>query len=62
MNKKVIIDSCNNCPYFDDAHYGYNETCTLLNRRIPHTTDLSYTRAIPEDCTLDNTEEKVLGD
>ena len=43
----VIIDTCEDCPHFDNQYWGFHETCKKLNRTIPSPYD------IPEDCPLD---------
>ena len=52
--RKVVINSCDECPYFDNEYYSFNETCTKLDRIMKETTisTLSY-HPIPEDCPLE---------
>lgn len=65
MTKKlVVIDKCDDCPYFDHQYYGYKETCVLLSRKIksveePLESDLYETYKIPKDCPLADTEAEV---
>lgn len=56
MNRIVKINTCNDCPHFDNEYYDYEETCVLLNRRIPYGDNVE--RVIPEDCPLPKEEEK----
>lgn len=57
MNKKIIIDDCNNCPFFDNDYYMYMEECLILKRQIKRTGDDIFN--IPDDCPLKTTKEKV---
>ena len=68
MNKKVIISKCDNCPYFDNQYYTYEETCKLLDRKIPVVKEPNeylfskFIRPIPDDCPLEDTDEDVFND
>lgn len=59
MNKRIlIIDNCNDCPYFSNYYYSYEEKCTKLDREIPidkETWNSLY--PIPEDCPLEKTND-----
>ena len=50
MSKQLIIDKCDDCPFFDNEYYGYDETCTKLDRVIK--SNKNYTYDIPSDCPL----------
>jgi hypothetical protein len=56
MSKIVIIKRCDECPYFDNIYFSYEETCLQLNRGIPF--DEKYEHRIPEDCPLEDTINK----
>ena len=61
MNKKVTIKTCDNCPYFNNYYYGYQETCELLDRKIKSEGDgFSGKHHIPVDCPLEDTDDGVL--
>ena len=56
----VTIDGCEQCPFFDNFYYSYNEKCTKLGRKIEcgkfDSGLLSYKSLhnypIPDDCPL----------
>jgi len=56
MNKKLVIDKCDECPFFNNVYYGYEETCTLLDKKIKQVCELFY--PIPNECPLETTDEK----
>ena len=62
MNRKLVIDKCDDCPFFDNVYWGYEETCRLLNRKIQQVDDsdsilwLKY--PIPNDCPLEISDEE----
>lgn len=56
MNKIIIINTCEDCPFFDNEYYSYNERCTQLERVIEQ---INNHYCIPEDCPLETTDEKV---
>lgn len=57
MTKRILeIDDCEQCCYFDDYYYDYNETCLKLGRKIP--TDHDGVRNIPEDCPLEKVSDE----
>lgn len=43
----VVLANCNDCPYFDNEYYGYEQTCTILDRAIG-----DYNNPIPADCPV----------
>jgi len=53
MSKIVKILSCDDCPYFDNEYYSYNEKCKKLNKVVDKR-DEDGNRIIPEDCPLEN--------
>ncbi len=53
--KKVIIDNCSNCPFFDNQYYGYHEICKVMGIKIERISEDFY--RIPEDCPLEDTDE-----
>ena len=71
MKKKVtdyrylVIDSCENCYFFDDEYYDYNAVCTKLDRKIKMVECYKKLRgvywytAIPDDCPLRKTKESL---
>ena len=52
MNTRCIqINDCGDCPLFDNVYYGYEQTCTVLDRRMDWSA--SYPEyPIPSDCPL----------
>ena len=52
-NRKLVISNCNDCPFYDNHYYTYDETCTKLNRKVDTSKE-----PIPEDCPLEPTEEE----
>ena len=59
MAKRIcIIECCDDCPYFDNEYYGYNETCTKLSRKMVRAlgpfgvSNIHARYDIPEDCPL----------
>lgn len=57
MNRRVIIEQCDQCPFFDNEYYGYDETCTKLDRKIK--SNEHYEHNIPDDCPLHVTDEEA---
>ncbi len=57
MNKIIVINRCEDCPFFDNYYYDYNETCTLLNKANPPQPGKSW--EILEDCPLKTTDEET---
>lgn len=55
MNKKLIINSCDDCVYFDNHYRDYNETCVILKRKMSIEQEEHY--EIPIDCPLETTNE-----
>lgn len=59
MNKRiVIIDNCNDCPYFSNYYFSYEEKCRKLDRvisRKPSSEGSLFSKMypIPEDCPLE---------
>ena len=51
MARLVVISTCEECPRFDNVYYGFHETCTKLNRTIPHPYE------IPDDCPLEKVRD-----
>ena len=56
MAKIVIVDRCDQCPYFDDSYWDYNEYCMELKRKI---TKVENIYPIPEDCPLKDANEQA---
>jgi hypothetical protein len=54
MKKVLIITRCDDCCFFDNEYYGYNEKCRRLDRKI---TSLNGDYEIPTDCPLDDLDE-----
>ena len=52
MKKIVVITNCDQCRYFDNYYYNYNETCTLLKRVIECDRSSISVHMIPDDCPL----------
>lgn len=48
--KLIVIQYCNECPYYDHEYYTWCEVCTKLNRVIP--SDFDRKTPIPTDCPL----------
>jgi hypothetical protein len=48
--KKLVIDNCSDCPYFDNHYYSYNGICRATGVKIDR-------YIIPEDCPLEDTDE-----
>lgn len=55
-NRQLVIDSCRECPFFDNEYYEYMETCTKLKRVIPQEKKRPYRYVIPDDCPLPKTD------
>ena len=54
MRKRILtISCCDDCCYFDNHYYGYNEICRMLNRKIEK---IGGEYPIPEDCPLPKDE------
>ena len=49
--KIVIINTCDECPYFDNQYYSYEERCFELDRVIQYD-DYDKFYPIPDDCPL----------
>ena len=62
MNKKLVIDKCDDCLFFDNVYWGYEETCRLLNRKIQQVDDsdskLWLKHPIPNNCPLETSDEE----
>jgi hypothetical protein len=62
MNRRILtIDNCNDCPYFDNYYFSYNEKCRKLDRVIPRSeSDSAFDKAypIPDDCPLEKCVDK----
>lgn len=56
MNRVLIIDSCSDCPFFDNEYYNYSRECIKLDRKIEGE-DEKY--PIHEDCPLKKTSEEI---
>jgi len=56
MNKKLVIDSCGDCPFFDDEYYSYASTCRKLDRHIKRSASKD---EIPVDCPLESTSDEA---
>jgi len=57
MKKVITIDRCDDCPNFDNAYYGYDEKCRVLNRKIERIKMDCFKHSIPLDCPLPDSEE-----
>jgi hypothetical protein len=60
MSKRIcILEYCDDCPYFDNEYYGYNQRCVKLNRVIERGGDSSFGShyEIPIDCPLEQFKE-----
>ena len=57
MNRVLVIETCDQCKWFDNEYYSYNEECfhPAVDKIIKRDEDGVY--AIPEDCQLDVVEE-----
>ena len=57
MNKIFVIDTCEDCPYYDHYYYSYSDECTLLNERGKNEFNLNRKckGAIQDDCPLEDT-------
>ncbi len=53
MIKVLIITECDDCCFFDNEYYEYNETCKQLDRTIE---TVDGTHPIPKDCPLPTTD------
>ena len=55
----VIVEACDDCPYFDYEYYTWNAKCEKLDREIPRK---SYNHPIPDDCPLEDQdgEDKIV--
>jgi hypothetical protein len=49
MGKKLIIYCCNDCPYFDNQYYEYNQTCERLGEE-----NKNYQSSVLENCPLED--------
>jgi hypothetical protein len=52
VKKILIIDSCNDCPYFDNSYYDYARICDKL-----HKVNKSNIFEILEECPLKDAEQ-----
>ena len=59
MNRVVVIDSCSDCPFFDNEYYTYNAECDKLGRGIPVGEEDWSVYPIPDDCPLPATDEEA---
>ena len=58
MAKKLIIDKCGSCTFFDNEYYGYEEECILLDRKIKRE-GVGEPYLPPNDCPLPEVDEPV---
>jgi len=59
MTRIVVINTCDECPHFDNEYYDYEHTCRLLDRQ--HKTseqNPNYTYIIHDDCPLDDIQDR----
>jgi hypothetical protein len=49
MAKIVSINYCDECPYFNNEYWGFEEQCTKLNKKIDRKDGK---HIIPKDCPL----------
>jgi hypothetical protein len=53
MSRRVaIIETCGDCPHFDNEYYNYSAECTKLRRKIGCNGSARDSYTIPEDCPL----------
>lgn len=57
MNKIIIINNCNDCPFFDNEYYEYNENCTKTGKQVKSLSFNNY--PIPADCPLPTTNDDI---
>ena len=59
MNREIVISACNECPYFSNEYYSYDEKCLLLKRVIEICVKENGVKVfqIPEDCPLPKTDK-----
>lgn len=50
----VIVEACDDCPFFDHEYYTWNCRCLKLDREIPFK---NYRHPIPDDCPLEDASE-----
>jgi len=58
MSKKLIVDRCDQCRYFDNFYYDFNEFCKLSKKKVERTDRLGE-YDIPDFCKLDDAEENT---
>lgn len=52
--RKLIIDTCDQCPFFDNFYWEYNHKCTKLDEFLQQEDD--YSTKIPDECPLEKDE------
>ena len=56
MEKTLIIDTCDYCPFFDNYYYDYAEICEFNLKAVPK---VEYKHPIPKWCPLKNGANNV---
>lgn len=56
-NKKIVINCCNDCPFFDNKYWTYSRECVKLPE--PYNVNNEYKDTILPDCPLETTDERV---
>ena len=57
MSKVISINTCDQCPHFDNEYWGYNETCDLLGIKV-YSENTMGPRPIPKECPLPDSEKE----
>ncbi len=55
IKRKLTICKCDECSYFDNEYFGYNEKCRKLNKIIQGKSTNNH--PIPDDCPLEKEED-----
>jgi hypothetical protein len=58
MNRLIVINKCDDCPFFDYHYYEYREVCEKLDRKIKRLRGYDIF-PIPEDCPLEKTDKQL---
>ncbi len=57
MNRIIVFNNCENCPFFDNQYYEFDRFCVRLDRIIEKNDKGIY--EIPLECPLETTEKDV---
>lgn len=60
MKKIVLVETCEDCKYFDNCGYDYRHYCRKLERQMTGSLgkiDEQFSWDIPEDCPLKDYKE-----